>query len=131
MIYFLALIPATVLVVAGYVALYLSQRSDGGLRSFGKYLGFWAFTLAGLVILGAIFAAAHGGRHNGMMRERMAHEMHGPWPGGPRFAGHRFGDGPDNWPPAEAPSGSSGAQPPSGGSAAPSGPPGTGAIPPR
>jgi len=26
---------------------------------FGKYLGFWAFTLAGLLILGAVFAAAH------------------------------------------------------------------------
>ena len=61
MIYFLALIPATALTIAGYFALYLSNRSEGTFRSFGKYLGFWAFTLAGLVILGAIFAAAHGG----------------------------------------------------------------------
>jgi hypothetical protein len=67
MIYFLALIPATVLSVAGYFVLYLAHRSEGAFRAFGKYLGFWAFTLAGLVILGAIFAAAHGGRHNGMM----------------------------------------------------------------
>jgi len=63
MIYFLALIPATMLTVAGYFALYLSNRSEGAFRSFGKYLGFWAFALAALVILGAIFAAAHGGRH--------------------------------------------------------------------
>jgi|SRR5271167_4943086 len=63
MIYFLALIPATALTIAGYFALYLSNRSEGAFRTFGKYLGFWAFTLAGLVILGAIFAAAHGGRH--------------------------------------------------------------------
>jgi hypothetical protein len=60
MIYFLALIPATVLTIAGYVVLFLSARSEGALRTFGKYLGFWAFTLAGLVVLGAIFAAAYG-----------------------------------------------------------------------
>ncbi len=64
MIYFLALIPATMLCVAGYFILFLSNRSEGAFRSFGKYLGFWAFTLAALVILGAIFAAAHGGRHH-------------------------------------------------------------------
>ena len=63
MLYFLALIPATALTIAGYFALYLSNRSEGAFRTFGKYLGFWAFTLAGLVVLGAIFAAAHGGRH--------------------------------------------------------------------
>jgi hypothetical protein len=63
MLYFLALIPATALTIAGYFALYLSNRSEGAFRTFGKYLGFWAFTLAGLVVLGAIFAAAQGGRH--------------------------------------------------------------------
>jgi hypothetical protein len=63
MIYFLALLPATALTIAGYFVLFLSARADGPLRTFGKYLGFWAFTLAGLVILGAIFAAAHGGHH--------------------------------------------------------------------
>jgi hypothetical protein len=62
MIYLLALLPATALTIAGYFVLYLSTRSEGGLRTFGRYLGFWAFTLAGLVILGALFAAAHG-RH--------------------------------------------------------------------
>jgi len=65
MIYILALLPATALTVAGYVVLYVAGRSEGTFRAFGRYLGFWAFTLAGLVILGAIFAAAHGGR--GMM----------------------------------------------------------------
>jgi hypothetical protein len=61
--YLLALLPATALAIAGYFVLYLSARSEGSLRTFGKYLGYWAFTLAGLVILGAIFAAAHGGHH--------------------------------------------------------------------
>src|SRR5207253_4234574 len=63
MIYFLALLPATALTIAGYFVLYLSARSEGALRTFGRYLGFWAFTLAGLVILGSVFAAAHGHRH--------------------------------------------------------------------
>lgn len=63
MIYFLALLPATALTIGGYVVLVLSARTEGALRTFGKYLGFWAFTLAGLIILGAIFAAARGPRH--------------------------------------------------------------------
>jgi hypothetical protein len=83
MVYFLALIPATALTVAGYVALFLSARSEGALRAFGRYLGFWAFTLAGLVILGAIFAAAHGHRGhgfgmNGMRPMHGMRGMHGP-----------------------------------------------------
>jgi hypothetical protein len=82
MIYFLALIPATAMTVAGYVVLFLSNRSEGAYRTFGKYLGFWAFALAALIVLGAIFAAAHGGRHCGMMGERgMYGRMHGSWPG--------------------------------------------------
>jgi hypothetical protein len=88
MIYFLALIPATALSVAGYFILYLSNRSEGAFRTFGKYLGFWAFTLAGLVVLGAIFAAAHGGHHGAMVTARGMHgRMHAPWPGDPRFLG--------------------------------------------
>jgi hypothetical protein len=85
MIYFLALIPATALTIAGYFVLFLSARSEGALRTFGKYLGFWAFTLAGLVILGAIFAAAHGPRGHGFgMHGRycpggMHHPMFRPW----------------------------------------------------
>jgi heme A synthase len=81
MIYFLALLPATVLTIAGYFVLYLSGRSEGALRTFGKYLGFWAFTLAGLLILGAVFAAAHGGHHCPVFGMHGMHErMHGPWP---------------------------------------------------
>jgi hypothetical protein len=71
MIYFLALIPATGLTVAGYFVLFLSNRSEGAFRAFGKYLGFWAFTLAGLIVLGAIFAAAHGRHHHCMGEEWM------------------------------------------------------------
>jgi hypothetical protein len=83
MIYFIPLIPATALTIAGYFVLYLSNRSEGTFQKFGRYLGFWAFTLAGLVVLGAIFAAAHGGRHGAM--HGMHGRMDGPWPGDPRF----------------------------------------------
>jgi len=82
MIYFLALIPATVLTIAGYFVLFLSARSEGALRTFGRYLGFWAFTLAGLVILGAIFAAAHGRCRCPILGMHQMHErMYGPWRG--------------------------------------------------
>lgn len=84
MIYFLALLPATMLTIAGYFVLFLSNRSEGAFRAFGKYLGFWAFALAGLVILGAIFAAAQGRYHGGMM-------------GGPGMYGHMHGYGPGAW----------------------------------
>jgi hypothetical protein len=87
MIYFIALLPATVLTVAGYFVLYLSNRSEGAFRTFGKYLGFWAFTLAGLVVLAAIFAAAHHGHSGGMGERGMYGRMHGSWPGEPRFFG--------------------------------------------
>ena len=51
--FLIALIPATMLTIAGYFVLYLSHRSEGAFRAFGKYLGFWAITLAGLVVLTA------------------------------------------------------------------------------
>jgi hypothetical protein len=80
MIYFLALIPATALTIAGYVALVLSARTEGAMRSFGKYLGFWAFTLAALLILGAIFAAARGGHRCHVFGMHGQHErMLAPW----------------------------------------------------
>jgi hypothetical protein len=104
MIYFLALVPATALTVAGYCVLYVSHRSEGSFRSFGKYLGFWAFSLAGLVILGAIFAAAHGNGYGPLMRERPGHGMmHHPWAGDPRFGAPGFGEPPDAVPPGDVP----------------------------
>lgn len=89
MLYLLALIPATALTIAGYFVLYFSARAEGGLRAFGKYLGFWAFTLAGLVILGAIFAAAHGHRMRGM-HDGMRGGMHCPWMGPPPWMEPRW-----------------------------------------
>lgn len=66
MILLLALIPATGLTMAGYVVLYVSTRNQGALSTFGRWLAFWAFTLAALVVLGGVFAAGHmhhGGPH--------------------------------------------------------------------
>ena len=82
MIYFLSLLPATALTIGGYFAWFLAERSQGGMKTFGRFLGFWAFALAALVILGALFAAAHGG-HRGFMR--MHPGMHNPWPGDPPY----------------------------------------------
>ena len=80
MIFLLALLPATMLTIAGYLVLYVSGKAEGALRSFGKYLGFWAFTLAGLVVLGSLFAAAH--HHHRMDDWRTMHQhMYGGGPG--------------------------------------------------
>ena len=102
MIYLLVLPPATALAVAGYVVLFLSARSEGALRTFGKYLGFWAFTLAALLILGAIFAAAHGDHHCPIFG---THGMHGAPPeSGPPAATPPTSEAPGTPPnPTEAP----------------------------
>ena len=77
MIFFLALIPATMLTMVGYAVIYLANRSEGGFKAFGKYLGFWAFTLAALVLLGSFLCAAHcGGRMHGMVMHGHMDEMH-------------------------------------------------------
>jgi len=78
MIFLLALIPATMLTIAGYFVLFLSHRSEGSHKAFGRYLGIWAFTLAGLVALGGMFAAGHlHGAHPGMWGPNAG--MHCPW----------------------------------------------------
>jgi hypothetical protein len=97
--FLIALIPATMLVIAGYFALYLSHRSEGALRSFGRYLGFWAITLAGLVVLGSLFATAYLGR-GGMMRLHERHmPMRGHWQGEPAFFRELPGEPGDGPPP--------------------------------
>ena len=101
MIYLLALLPATALTVAGYFVWYLAERSQGALRTFGRFLGFWAFTLAALVILAALFAAAHDPH-----RMRMHAGRHCPWAAEPG-SGPPAGGPPDMRtpppPPAPAP----------------------------
>ncbi len=97
MIFFLALIPATMLTMVGYAVIYLANRSEGGLKTFGKYLGFWAFTLAALVLLGSFLCAARcGGMHHmHMMMHGHGDEMPSwqppPPPGPPPGAGPQAG----------------------------------------
>ncbi len=95
MIYFLALLPATALTIAGYLVLYFANSSQGTFKKAGQVLAIWSFALAGLVILGAIFAAAHnGGRGRFPMRGGPAFMgPGGPGPGA-RFYRFRQFDGP-------------------------------------
>jgi len=88
MIFLLALIPATALTVAGYIVLFVAGRSEGGLQKFGKFLSFWAFTLAALVVVGGLLAAARGPRFDGPYG---MHGQHGPmW--GHKEGGWRRGE---------------------------------------
>ncbi len=97
MIFFLALLPATMLTMVGYAVIYLANRSEGGFKNFGKYLGFWAFTLAALLLLGSLICAANGGpmRHMHMMMHGHGDEMPSwqapPPPGPPPGAGAQAG----------------------------------------
>jgi hypothetical protein len=101
MIYSLVLLPATALTIAGYVALFLSGRSEGRMRTFGKYLGVWAFTLAALLVLGAIFAAAHGGHLCPFFGR---HGMHERTQGAPPGSGPPADRPPTSEAPGKAPS---------------------------
>jgi hypothetical protein len=84
MIYLLVLLPATALTIGGYVALFVSGRSEGRMRTFGRYLGYWAFTLAALLILGAVFSAARCGHQCPMWAHGMHERTHrAPPDGGP------------------------------------------------
>jgi hypothetical protein len=99
MIYLLVLLPATALSIGGYVALFLSARSEGRMRTFGRYLGYWAFTLAVLLVLGAIFAAGRGGHQCPMWMHGMHKQMNAPRDFGPPS------DGPSEAPTAPPPHG--------------------------
>jgi hypothetical protein len=77
MIYLLVLLPATALTIGGYFALFLSGRSEGRMRTFGRYLGYWAFMLAALLVLGAIFAAGHRGHQCPMWMHGMHKQTSG------------------------------------------------------
>ena len=69
------LFPATAIAVAGYVVLYFAGRSEGRMRTFGRWLGGWTLFLAALVVIGGLTAPLFGGRPFGLgptMEERMA-----------------------------------------------------------
>jgi hypothetical protein len=104
------LIALTFFVVLGYFVLRSSERAEGRMKTFGRYLAIWLFILP---VLALIAAAANGGRHGGWRTMR-----HGPPPHfGPmqiRPPGPAPGPGPvpQFGPPAPSPAPSPGPPPP-------------------
>jgi hypothetical protein len=83
----LLLFPATAIAVAGYLVLYFANKSEGGMRSFGKALGGWAMFLSAVVVAAAISGVFMDGRPFGIGKSRAERmEMRGGvmGPGGMR-----------------------------------------------
>ena len=83
----LLLFPATAIAVAGYLVLYFAHKSEGNMRSFGKFLGGWAMFLSAVVVLAAISGVFLDGRPFGLgrtsaermeMRQQMRGSVMGP-----------------------------------------------------
>jgi hypothetical protein len=74
------LIGTTILVVLGYFVLLTSSRTEGTLKTFGKYLAIWLFALPVLLI---IAAATMGRRHSGPVMMHSPVMMHGSGVDGP------------------------------------------------
>lgn len=60
MIFFISLIPATLLAVLGYFVLFASTRTQGGLERLGQYLGAWILFLAAATVLGGLLGSTLG-----------------------------------------------------------------------
>lgn len=59
MCFLFSLLPATFLTTLGYIVLFCSTRSEGGVKTFGKILCVWIFILAALPpLIGAYVTVA-------------------------------------------------------------------------
>ncbi len=128
----LLLFPATAIAVAGYLVLYFAHKSEGRMRTFGKFLGGWAMFLSAVVVAAAISGVFLDGRPFGIgmtraermeMRQQMRGNMMGPGRMGPgrmgpeRMGPERMGPPPGMAAPPGAP------PPPADAPAAPAAPP--------
>ena len=55
-----SLFPATLIVLVGFVVLYLSKKSGGGLRIFGIILAIWLFFIAAWFPIGGAYMQLSG-----------------------------------------------------------------------
>jgi hypothetical protein len=69
--FFFSLIPATLGVVLGYLILFSSTKTHGGVETFGRILAIWVFILAGLVPVAGAYATFAGLAPIGAMMQRM------------------------------------------------------------
>ncbi len=60
MYFIFSLLPATVFAVLGYLVLYCTTRSEGGVRAFGQVLTVWVFIIALLFLLTGAYISIAG-----------------------------------------------------------------------
>ena len=72
MCFFVSLIPATFFVIVGYFVLFASERSEGGVRTFGRILAGWILLLALLPPIGGLVVTLYGECPMEKMFERVA-----------------------------------------------------------
>lgn len=60
MFFFFSLIPTTLVVVLGYFVLFSSNKTEGGVRTFGQILAVWVFILAAVFPIAGAYATYSG-----------------------------------------------------------------------
>mgnify|MGYP001827809975 FL=1 len=60
MCFFLSFMPATFWAVVGYLVLFSSTKAEGGVKTFGKFLGIWVLVISGFILLAGAYVSMTG-----------------------------------------------------------------------
>lgn len=60
MCFFISFMPATFWAVVGYFILFSSTKAEGGVKTLGQFLGFWALVISGFILLAGAYISMTG-----------------------------------------------------------------------
>ena len=60
MCFLISLFPATFWAAIGFVVVYIASKSEGGIGTFGRVLGIWAFIIAAGILAGGAYITLAG-----------------------------------------------------------------------